>query len=156
MVAVLRPRAAMRMRTAGLVVGLLLLGGPVGAQCLDTDLDGTCDEVDLCTNPWLIGLTETMLRLTGLDPSPRDVMLCDVVTLADVQEAYRARHGGYRSADGSCVMPGFKPASDWVSCSMWATADDVSISVTSPFVPAYECFYSGGPAGLRERIRCGY
>lgn len=86
---------------------------------------------------------------------PRDVVLCEVMTLAFLQERWRALHGDYFAPSGQACdeLPGYTSSAPTSDCVLVTQPGAFVVTATSPYAPGYECVYeSAAPDG--QRLTC--
>ena len=76
---------------------------------------------------------------------PRDVLVCEVLTVAAAQDAYKAAHGTYFGPSFDCAsLPGYTPTPEsGVSCTIYAVSStSFTIAAIHLNAPAYTCMYT--------------
>jgi hypothetical protein len=73
---------------------------------------------------------------------PRDVLKCEVLTVAAAEEAYKATHGTYLAAN-CASLPGYTPTPEsGVSCSVFpASSTGFTIAAINNYAPNFTCMY---------------
>jgi hypothetical protein len=73
--------------------------------------------------------------------APRDVLACDVLSIAAAVEKHKAAHGGVYSLNQCTEVPGYAPASEFSVCILTSTTHSFLVGMATALVPHLACYY---------------
>lgn len=73
--------------------------------------------------------------------APRDVLVCDLLSIVAAIDKHKAAHGGVYSLQSCDDVPDYTPANEFILCILSSALDSFKVGMATPLVPHLACYY---------------